>query len=184
MVTDVRTTDTVALLLAVARLGESDLADWWPSQCMSPAGRYLMPRTFPRTWRAAAGQLLLLTARRWHDRAFDRRPTALHLYSDRLPGLGWATSWLAEQKTTAPPDQLFDRLQSWDDPEQARSAIRDLTKTATPRTQPIAGRLFLGNLTQNDLTDPDRVDEAYLNLAAAYLESGSTLAAPYYDQAS
>ena len=105
-----------------------DLAGWWKSEIFSDSGRYVLPRIFARTWRPAGGQLLIMTARRWHDVALSGRGTALHLFSDGLPYLGWVQSWLAEQKTAAPPDDLFDELMAWTSAEMASTSSPSMGK--------------------------------------------------------
>jgi hypothetical protein len=157
------------------------MAGWWASGVLGRAGRFLLPRTFPRTWRPAAGQLLLLSATRWHEQAFDHRPTALHLYSDHLPYLRWATAWLDEQKTSTPPDPLFGELEAWADQAQARHAISSWTEAASPHHERVANHLKLGNLTSADLDDPARLATVSTELASACLLSDGALVAPYFD---
>lgn len=176
------TSEAVRLLLGVARLGEADLAGWFGSKILSTAGRYILPRSFPRTWRPAAGQLLLLSARRWHEEALDRRPSALHLYNEGLPFHGWAAAWLAEQKTTFPPDALFDRLQGWADVDQGFAELAGwIGAHPEGRPEPVAGHLRLGSITTNEIADPIRLGQVCRSLAASYLRGGSPLAVPYYD---
>lgn len=175
------TSDAIRLLLGVARLGEADLAGWWGSQALAPAGRYVLSRTFRRTWRPAAGQLLLLTATRWHQQLFDRRATALHLYSDRLPFHGWTASWLAEQKTTMPPDPLFDQL-IWADTDQAVADLAVWVGNGNKdRPEAVAGHLRLGSLAAADVATPARLGPICRSLAACYLYGDGTLTVPYFD---
>jgi hypothetical protein len=176
------TRDAIRLLLGVARLGEADLAAWWNTQVLAPAGQYVLPRTFPRTWRPAAGELLLLSASRWHEGAFDNRPTALHLFSQGLPFRGWVSSWLAEQKTVSPPDELFAELGSWRSREEAYGALQEWTAgDEATRGEHVAGHLRLEAVSADDLANPQRLDPLCRTLAAAYLRSLETVALPYYD---
>jgi hypothetical protein len=173
--------EAVRLQLGVARLGEADLAGWWATKVLTRAGRYVLPRTFPRTWRPAAGQLLLMSAARWHEHAFHHRPTALHLYSDRLPVLGWTSAWLAEQKTAVSPDPLFDQLLGWATADRARSMITTWADGVTPRTEAVGEQLRLGSLSEAQLIDEDQVLQVARELAASYLRSDDRLATPYFD---
>lgn len=105
----------VRLVLGVARLGEADLRGWWNCHGLDRVGSYVLSRSLPRTWRSAALELDVLSARRRHEDALSGRASALHLFSDELPFRRWASAWLAEQKTAADVDDLFEELASWDD---------------------------------------------------------------------
>jgi hypothetical protein len=85
----------VRLLLAVARLGEADLFGWWNSRGFSEAGRYLLGRSFPRTWSVNALQLAVVSAAARHEEEL-KRPSAVHLFSDQLPFKRLVGQWLVE----------------------------------------------------------------------------------------
>lgn len=173
--------DDVRILLAVARLGESDLAGWWNTRLYSRAGRYVLSRSFPRTWKPAGGQLLVLSCARWHNHAFSGRRTAIHLFSPHLPALGWAHSWLAEQKTTDPVDALFDELAGWSSRADAAAAIEPWLTDQANKSELVAGNLRLGTVEQGRLRDPAEVSDLVAQLAAGYLASSDTLQIPYFD---
>src|SRR5437868_436451 len=101
----------IRLVLGVARLGEQGLRGWWRSHGLGKGGQYVLTRSFPRTWRAAALELDILSAAYRHDDLLERS-TALHLFSSAFPFRRWAEAWLSEQKTLA-PDPLFDELAGW-----------------------------------------------------------------------
>ena len=61
--------ETVKLVLGVARLGEVDLAGWWGSHGLDRVGRYVLSRSFRRTWQVAALELDILSATRRHNEA-------------------------------------------------------------------------------------------------------------------
>ncbi len=105
---------TVKLVLGIARLGEADLTGWWSTHGLDRVGRYVLERSFRRTWRPAALELDVESAKRRHDDATAGRRTMFHLFSDELPFRRWTTSWLAEQKTAAEQSVLFDDLEAWD----------------------------------------------------------------------
>lgn len=173
--------DDVRNLLGVARLGESDLAGWWGTQLYSQAGRYVLSRSFPQTWKPAAGQLLMLSCYRWHNHAFSGRPTAIHLFSSQLPALGWAQSWLAEQKTTKPADPLFDELAGWSNKGDAADAIARWLPDRPFESELVAGNLRLGTVEAGRLHDPAEVAVLVSQLAKAYLTGNDTLQIPYFD---
>src|SRR4051812_48918110 len=89
---DIDTDTVVRLVLGVARLGEADLAGWWSSHGMDRAGRYVLSRSFRRTWRSVALEVDVLSATRRHNDALGNRRTALHLFSDELPFRRWAAA--------------------------------------------------------------------------------------------
>ena len=78
----------IDLLLGVARLGEAGLRGWWQSHGLDQAGQYVLGGSFPRTWRCAALELAIASAKRRHEETLGR-PTALHLFSDELPSAGF-----------------------------------------------------------------------------------------------
>jgi hypothetical protein len=179
---DVTTTTTaetaVRLLLGVARLGEADLAGWWNSHGLDRAGRFVLARSFRRTWRSAALELDVRSAARRHDDALDSRRTALHLFSDELPFRRWAMSWLAEEKTADESSEFFDELAGWtfDD------ARRSLTAWAgqPPRGEAIGRGYRLGELSSPELDDSDLLLSTARLLTASYVALDG-FRAPYFD---
>lgn len=173
--------DDVRILLGIARLGESDLAGWWNTRLYARAGRYVLSRSFPRTWKSAGGQLLMLSCARWHTHAFSGRPSAIHLYSPHLPALGWANAWLAEQKTTVPVDPLFDELANWTDKGDAAKSIDRWLPESTPEVELVAGNLRLGSVDISSLQDPALSSTLVGQLAKCYVTTPSPLQIPYFD---
>ncbi len=55
------------LCLAIARAGCKDSLAWWDDESLSEAGLFSLKRLFPRTFRSAAFQLALQSARTKHD---------------------------------------------------------------------------------------------------------------------
>jgi hypothetical protein len=169
----------IDLVLGVARLGEVGLRGWWQSHGLDQAGRYVLGSAFPRTWRSAALELAVASAKRRHDDMLGR-PTALHLFSDELPFRRLATAWLAEGKTGGDTSRI-DELVSWTT-DTAVAALR--ASTGEPPTGEIVGpALLLGRLAQGELEDPDTLVSAAKRLAAGYLDQSQELRPPYFDLA-
>ena len=59
------------------RLGEAGLRGWWQSHGLDQAGQYVLGGSFPRTWRCAALELAITSAKRRQEEMLGR-PTALH----------------------------------------------------------------------------------------------------------
>jgi hypothetical protein len=173
--------DDVRVLLGIARLGEADLAGWWNTRLFTRAGRFVLSRSFPRTWKPAGGQLLILSCARWHNHAFSGRPSAIHLYSPHLPALGWAHAWLAEQKTTVPIDPLFDELVSWTDVGDATKAIDQWLPESAAEAEVVAGNLCLGTVNAHSLRDPAEASAVVEQLAKHYVPTANALQIPYFD---
>lgn len=170
----------IALLLGIARLGEIDLRGWWRSHGVTQAGRYILGRTFPRTWRHTALELDLISAARRHDDLLGR-PTALHLFSDQFDFRRLVGAWLAEGKTDG-EEPLLDRIQGWS-PEQAVEDLRAWTGGAAPDGEAVGNGLLLGTLAREELDDASRLESVAKLLAAAYLDQDTELRPPYLDQA-
>lgn len=173
--------DDVRTVLGVARLGESDLAGWWNTRLYSRAGRYILSRSFPRTWKPAAGQLLVLSCARWHNHAFSGRPTAIHLFSPQLPALGWTQSWLAEQKTSSPTDPIFDELLGWSNTTDAAAAVSGRLQAVDMTAEVVAGNVRLGAMEADRLNDPVEVSLMVSMLASTYVTTVGALQVPYFD---
>ncbi|WP_208027654.1 BrxE family protein [Rhabdothermincola sediminis] len=177
--TDLRTNEAIFLVLGIARLGEQSLRGWWRSHGLGRGGRYVLSRAFPRTYRAAALELDVVSAAHRHDDLLGR-PSALHLFSSMLPFRRWAEAWLAEQKTL-PPDPLFDTLAEWDT-DTAVAQLRDRVG-AHPGGEPVGDGLLLGQISAEELADPAGLGAYARLLAAAYLDQDAGLRPPYFDLA-
>lgn len=177
--TTTATDETIRLVLGIARLGEQSMRGWWRSHGLGKGGQYVLGKTFPRTFRAAALELDIVSAAHRHDDLLGRS-TALHLFSSMLPFRRWAEAWLAEQKTL-PPDPLFDELTSWD----ADTAVAQLRQWAGtfPGGEPVGDGLLLGQISSADLADEETVGAYARLLAAAYLDQDAGLRPPYFDLA-
>jgi hypothetical protein len=173
------TDETVRLVLGIARLGEQSMRGWWLSHGLGKGGQYVLSRAFPRTFRAAALELDLVSAAHRHDDLLGR-PTALHLFSSMLPFRRWTEAWLAEQKTL-PPDPLFDELAGWD----IDTALAELREWAgdPPEGEPVGNGLLLGQISSAELADEGALGAYARLLAAAYLDQDASLRPPYFDLA-
>jgi hypothetical protein len=169
----------VRLILGVARLGEADLAGWWNSHGLGPVGRFVLPRTFKRTWQPAALELDILSATRRHNETLASRRTALHLFSDELPIRRWASAWLAEQKTIKERSGLFSELESWNFGE-AQSKLAEWAGDV-PTGEEIGNGLLLGELSANEVEDETTMPSIARILAASYVSLGPSFRAPYFD---
>ena len=168
----------IDLVLGVARLGEAGLRGWWPSHGLDQAGRYLLGGAFPRTWRCAALELAVASAKRRHDDVLGRS-TALHLFSDELPFRRLASAWLAERKTGGDSSRI-DELASWTT-ETAIESLRAWTGVA-PGGEVVGSGLLLGRMDSVALEDPSTLVTVARQLTAAYLELDG-FRAPYFDLA-
>src|SRR5438045_4553762 len=156
----------IDLVLGVARLGEAGLRGWWQSHGLDQAGQYVLGGSFPRTWRCAAFELAIASAKRRHEEMAGR-PTALHLFSDELPFRRLACAWLAEQKTGGDTSRI-DRFATWTT-ETGVDAIR--ASTGRSAVGEIVGSgLLLGRFTGPELADPATLASIAKQLAAAYLD--------------
>ncbi|HZJ02208.1 MAG TPA: BrxE family protein [Thermoleophilia bacterium] len=171
--------DAVKLVLAVARLGELDLTGWWGSHGLDRTGRYVLSRSFRRTWRSAALELDVEAAARRHDVALGGRRTALHLFSDEFPFRRWAGAWLAEQKTVEDPSSIFAELTDWD-MTVASASIGEWSGTP-PRAEVVGDGLRIGALARAELDDAEELVPIAKLLAATYLTVGDPFRAPYFD---
>ena len=167
------------LVLGIARLGEADLAGWWSTHGLDRVGRYVLARSFRRTWRAAALELDVESARRRHQDATAGRRTALHMFSDELPFRRWTASWLAEQKTAAEPSVLFDELGAWD-LNIARNTIAKWAGSP-PRTEVVGDGLLLGTLTKAEVDETAAIGSVARLLAATYLAIHEQFRVPYFE---
>lgn len=155
------------------------MAAWWNSHGLDRAGRYVLRRSFHRTWQSAALEIDVLCAARRHNDALGGRRSALHLFSDELPFRRWATSWLAEQKTSIPSDPLFDELESWT-LDDARAALRHPAGRESAM-EVIGDGLRLGEVSATDIEDENGLISTARDLAACYLRIDGPFRAPYFD---
>jgi hypothetical protein len=169
------------LVVAVARLGEADLAGWWRSHGLDTVGEYLLPDLFPRTAVIAGAELAVLSAAKRHADALPDRDDVLHLFGEPLPAFAQAMAWLAELKTGG--EQVFlDDLRQWTSCDMAREALANLTGEPAPGEQ-IGATLRLGRVSAEALADPTQAAATARSLAAAYVGQGDEVAIPYYDLA-
>lgn len=169
--------DVIDLVLGVARLGETSLRGWWQSHGLDQAGQYVLSGAFPRTWRWAALELAIASAKRRHEDALGR-PSALHLFSDELPFRRLASAWLAEQKTGGDPSRV-DELANWTT-ETAEESLREWA--GAPSTSEVVGSgLLLGRLSADDIQDPETLISVAKRLAAGYVDQAEDFRAPYFD---
>jgi hypothetical protein len=174
-------TDAPRLVVAVARLGEADLAGWWRSHGLDAVGEYVLPDLFPRTAVIAGAELAVLSAAKRHADALPDRDDVVHLFGEPLPAFAAALALLAELKTGG--DQAFiDELRGWASRDAGHEALAGLTGTPPP-SERIGSILRLGKLTADALADPEVAEAAARALAAAYVGQGPDLAVPYYDLA-
>jgi hypothetical protein len=160
--------DAGRLLLGVARLGDRDLRGWWGSAALDrDVGPFVLGNTFPRTGRIAGAELLLLSAARRHAQILSR-PTAIHLYSNRLPFLRWTRGWLSELKTS-PTDGLIAELESWHDSATAEKVLAEWAGTRPP-ADTVAGTLELGRIDPAELDDPPALLLRVRAMAACYVD--------------
>lgn len=169
----------IDLVLGVARLGEAGLRGWWQSYCLDQAGQYVLGGSFPRTWRWAALELAITSAKRRQEEMLGR-PTALHLFSDELPFRRLASAWLAEQKTGGDTSRI-DSFADWTT-ETAVDSLRSWTDTSVAG-EVVGSGLRLGRFTGAELGDPATLASIAKQLAAAYLDQSGDFRAPYFELA-
>lgn len=171
--------EAVRLVLGVARLGELDLAGWWGSHGLDRVGRYVLSRSFRRTWHVAALELDVLSATRRHNEAVEGRGTALHLFSDELPFRRWATSWLADQKVHGERNSIFRELESWTLADARASLTRWAGREPSPEV--VGGGLLLGELNLGELQDEGMLLSSARLLAGCYPQIDSPFRVPYFN---
>lgn len=171
--------EAVRLVLGVARLGEADLAGWWGSHGLDRVGRYVLSRSFRRTWQVAALELDILSATRRHSEAAEGRGTALHLFSDELPFRRWATSWLADQKVHGERSGIFSELESWDLADARASLTRWAAREPSPEV--VGSGLLLGEFNLGELQDEEVLLSSARLLAACYPRIDSPFRVPYFN---
>jgi hypothetical protein len=134
---------------------------------------------FPRTWRWAALELGIASAKRRHEEVLAR-PTALHLFSDQLPFRRLASAWLAEGKTGGDPSRI-EEFAGWTT-QRATDSLRAWTGMPPAVGEIVGSGLLLGRLTSSELHDAATLVSVARQLAAAYLDLDE-FRAPYFDLA-
>lgn len=173
------TEEIVELALAVARLGESDRRGWWQSRALGPAGRVVLKSRLPRTWRAAALEIDVESARRRHDEVISR-PNAVHLFSAVWPVGRWVRAWLAETKTSLEEPALLRQLEEM--------STEDLVAFLVERCGPAQsgarkGRaLLVDTVARSELLTPETVLPHVRSLAGVYAPM-SEFVVPYMEVA-
>ncbi len=169
------------LVLGVCRLGDADLAGWWSSHGLDEVGEYVLADLFPRTWRASALQLSLLSASKRHYDFLPDRPNIVHLFSDRLGVALRAREFLAELKTGG-DEEVFDTLQGWTSRSSAEASLKDWAGP-TPEGERVGQALRVGVLSADAMADPEQQESAARLLAASFLGQAGELLIPYFDVA-
>jgi hypothetical protein len=171
----------VKLLLGIARLGEADLFGWWRSRGLTETGEYVLGSALPRTWAWSALEGDVLSAVTRHEEVLGR-PTAIHLFADRLPAKQWAIGWLREQKVAGRTDGFLARVRGWN----RETALRDIGEWAAvqpPRGTTLAEGRLLGSVSGEELQAPGRAETIIRMLAAAYVDRPEAFRFPYFDLA-
>jgi hypothetical protein len=169
------------LVVAVARLGEADLAGWWRSHGLDEVGEYVLPELFPRTATIAGAELAVLSAAKRHRDALPDRDDVVHLFGEPLPAYGEAIAWLAELKTGGNASFL-EELRGWSNVDTAHENLVRMTGAA-PSGERIGATLRLGKLPAEALHDLTQTTVVARALAASYAGQGQELAVPYFDLA-
>ncbi len=164
----------VRSVLLVARLGETDRCGWWATGSFGPAGRVVLKRRLPRTWRMAAVEIDIAAARNRHDEIIERR-NAVHLFSDNWPVRRWTSAWVAEQKTADPADRFFEELESI-----AEDQIRAQLTGPAPGVPITGDAVRLGAVHKASFADPEALVASVERLAAAYTTMDG-LTVPYLE---
>lgn len=169
-------TEVVRAVLLVARLGEADRRSWWGTQSFGAAGRVVLKRRLPRTWRMAAVELDVAAARNRHDEIIERT-NAVHLFSDNWPVRRWASAWLAEQKTADPPDAFLAELEVIADEE-----IAELLRVPGADQVISSNAVRVGAVRRDELGSVEALVGSVRTLASVYA-SMDTFAVPYLEVA-
>lgn len=144
---------------------------------MSPAGRYVLSRLFPRATEFAAAHVAITAARVRHEAALphERRVHLFHFGEDFE---GAFERWLVGRKA--------ERTPVGDPPLPGAESDRSVADAlAAAGIEPLEhgggeGALLLGTLSESALADPAARLAAAQRLAGAYAASGpGRLSAPY-----
>ncbi len=162
-------------VLKVARLGEVDHRGWWGTRSFGAAGRVVLQPRLPRTWRMAAVELDIKAATVRHNDVIDRL-NAVHLFSDNWHVRRWASAWVAEQKTAAAPDVLFEELEMMD----VEQLVVGLGQP--PEGLDMTGRAVrVGSIGRRDFDSLAMVHAAVVELASVYVGLNSEFLVPYLE---
>ena len=164
----------VRTVLTVARLGETDHFGWWGTRSFGAAGRVVLRQRVERTWRMAAIELDVASAANRNNDVIDRR-NAVHLFSDNWPVRRWASAWVSEQKTTQPPDEFFDQLETAST-EQLLATLPDAVGLESS-----ANATRVGEVSAESFDDPAALVGPVCQLAAAYAALGPDFTVPYLE---
>lgn len=172
---DLDPTDAIVrTVLTVARLGETDHFGWWGTRSFGAAGRVVLRQRVERTWRMAAIELDVASAANRNNDVIDRR-NAAHLFSDNWPVRRWASAWVSEQKTTQPPDEFFDQLETAST-EQLLALLPSGVELDSS-----ANATRVGEISADSFDDPAALVGPVRQLAAAYVALGSDFMVPYLE---
>jgi len=123
----------------------------------------------------AAAELDIKAAAVRHNDLIDR-PNAVHLFSDNWPVRRWTSAWVAEQKTTEPPDSFFEVLECASDEELA-SALG-----TGPAELDTTGRaVCMGSISRGDFDSLETLHRAVIELASVYPGLSREFSVPYLE---
>lgn len=165
----------VRQVLTVARLGETDHFGWWGTRSFGAAGRVVLQQRVPRTWQMAAIELDVASAANRNNDVIDR-PNAVHLFSDNWPVRRWASAWVAEQKTSQPPDGFFDRLEN----ASADELLADLPPVMH-QLDSSSNAVAIGEVSASNFDQPDLLLPSVEHLVSAYAVLRSDFTVPYLE---
>ncbi|WP_419930857.1 BrxE family protein [Candidatus Poriferisodalis sp.] len=165
----------IRTVVFVARLGEVDCRGWWGTHSFGAAGRVVLRRRLPRTWRMAALELDIAAAANRHDDVINR-PNAVHLFSDNWPARRWTSAWIAGQKTAAQPDALFEHLETV-------ATDRLIENLGGPQRRPSTAdrAVRVGSISAGDIDSIAATSVAIERLARSYCGMDETFVVPYLE---
>lgn len=152
----------VRSVLLVARLGEADHRGWWATQSFGAAGRVVLGQRLPRTWRMAAIEVDIASARNRHNEVIDR-PNAVHLFSDNWPVRRWASAFVAEQKTSDPAYAIFEELE-----KAPLEAVAGELSSGAAAVDLSSQAVRVGSIQRSDFDDLNVLAPLTAQLAAVY----------------
>lgn len=164
-------------LLAVIRLGDADMLNWWRSHSVDETAEYVLGQAFPTTWRATGLELAMESSRLRHEAALERpvgSVPAIHIWSDYLPFHQLLCSWLIECKL----EQDFIALE-WTRDVDVPDLVRRLGDAVAGERR--GSGLYLGDVRQDDLKSEEELQRIVAQLSAAYGFVEREFRAPYYD---
>jgi hypothetical protein len=160
-------------LLAVIRLGDADRLGWWRSHSVDDVAEYHLSHALPTTWMAAGVELAMESARIRHHTALER-PSAVHLFSDRLPFHRELKAWLIGRKL----ERDFEPLE-W----LLKASIENLrARLGEPNTGERRGNgIYMGDFTGDQLDNDHALHGLLARLTSAYVTIEKDFVAPYAD---